>query len=814
MHYKQAKRPSFLHAPSLHLALLLLLASALAALPLLAAESPYLGSPVQLPGVVQAENYDLGGEGVAWHDTTAGNVFGVYRADDMDVGQATDGSYFVGFLANGEWAKYTVNVPYTQEYLFNLRVASAVAGPNTFHIELDGVNVSGSQTIASTGDWNTYVVKSIPITLTAGNNRILRVVFDTGAWNFDYMDIRGNTPYLGSPVTLPGRLQAENYDLGGEGVSWHDTTPGNAFGVYRLDDMDVGPDGAGGYFVGNIANGEWAEYLVNVTAGGSYNLNVRYASAYTGATTFHILLNGTDFTGSQSITSTGGWTTFATKTIPVTVSAGNGQVLRISFDTGSWNLDYIELVSAACNPPVITLNPQTPSPAPIPGTSVTLSGAASNSPTYQWLKNGLPITGATASSLTITNVEQGKDGGSYTLKATNACGSATSAAAVIRVTCNESPDYLEENVNRALNGGTDLCDWTENLSTNFPYSYGGGQSYNKPVLAAAAALIREPIRSGTNGWNMYNWWTDYLRGELGDRGTVWFYGGQEIGSYVYQAYNISAVLAVHYQAQVTGQTAIRDLAYRWLRATFALHSLAAAPTAATTLHAQGQSIQSTNGYTGPYIAMAGERSGWGFWDTTDRRILLAQALGQVIKMKGEPSPQKGIRTFVEAHWSGPGGNVYGFTAAEQSELWSAVQSSTLPVNFVTKYLGTNLRAESRYHFVGWPGVKATLFERSSHTATAPTMGVVYFTQPYLAAGHEAHFLYPWQGVFVSDRQDRNGITPASGFIDVVSPTARYIRAINDGSPQHPQMTVEIDNLPLGTRSFWVVLSPDQPPAVQ
>ena len=52
--------------------------------------SPYSGTPLGLPGTIQAEHYDRGGEGVAYHDTTAGNKGDVLRDDDVDLQTATD----------------------------------------------------------------------------------------------------------------------------------------------------------------------------------------------------------------------------------------------------------------------------------------------------------------------------------------------------------------------------------------------------------------------------------------------------------------------------------------------------------------------------------------------------------------------------------------------------------------------------------------------------------------------------------------------------------------------------------------------------
>jgi Leucine-rich repeat (LRR) protein len=83
-------------------------------------------------------------------------------------------------------------------------------------------------------------------------------------------------------------------------------------------------------------------------------------------------------------------------------------------------------------PPSITLQPQ--SQTNVIGTDVVFSATASGapSPAYQWQLNGAPISGATASSLLLPAVQPG-DGGSYTLVASNAAGSITSAVATLTV---------------------------------------------------------------------------------------------------------------------------------------------------------------------------------------------------------------------------------------------------------------------------------------------------------------------------------------------------------------------------------------------
>jgi hypothetical protein len=150
------------------------------------------------------------------------------------------------------------------------------------------------------------------------------------------------TPYGGTARAIPGTIQAEDYDDGGEGLAYHDTTAGNSGGLYRADNVDVQSKcGAGCYNIGYAAAGEWTEYTVDVQAAGTYTLQLNVAA--TSTRTMHVEVNGTDLTGAISIPNTGAYTTFQTITAPnVSLSAGQ-QVIRVVFDTGSINLDWFSL---------------------------------------------------------------------------------------------------------------------------------------------------------------------------------------------------------------------------------------------------------------------------------------------------------------------------------------------------------------------------------------------------------------------------------------------------------------------------------------
>jgi hypothetical protein len=157
--------------------------------------------------------------------------------------------------------------------------------------------------------------------------------------NFNYIRVvssgaGSSAAFGGSPVALPGTFQAENFDNGGEGVAYHDVTPGNTGGAYRTTDVDIAgaADSGGGYTLGWVAAGEWLDYTVDVSAAGTYSIDVRVASAGAGGT-FRLESGGQDKTGSIAVPDTGGWQSWTTvRKTDVELGAGV-QVLRLVMET-------------------------------------------------------------------------------------------------------------------------------------------------------------------------------------------------------------------------------------------------------------------------------------------------------------------------------------------------------------------------------------------------------------------------------------------------------------------------------------------------
>ena len=102
-------------------------------------------------------------------------------------------------------------------------------------------------------------------------------------------------------------------------------------------------------------------------------------------------------------------------------------------DTNDSNGNGIpDLSDALGSAPAITTQPV--SQTVRSGTTVTFTVAATGSPapTYQWLRNGVNYPGATANTLTLSNV-QAQDAGTYSVRVSNNLGSVMSATVTLRV---------------------------------------------------------------------------------------------------------------------------------------------------------------------------------------------------------------------------------------------------------------------------------------------------------------------------------------------------------------------------------------------
>ena len=161
-------------------------------------------------------------------------------------------------------------------------------------------------------------------------------------------------PYSGV-IELPGTLEAENYDIGGEGYSFHDTSTANEGDAnFRTDEAVDIVKGNNGKAIGYTDADEWMEYTVNVKEDGKYALDAVVSSGTTDSYFIVQRMNGTAkttlFTVYVPQTGNNNWDTYKTVTAPVsksnstmkevTLNAGE-QVFRITIKGKQCNIDKL-----------------------------------------------------------------------------------------------------------------------------------------------------------------------------------------------------------------------------------------------------------------------------------------------------------------------------------------------------------------------------------------------------------------------------------------------------------------------------------------
>ena len=335
---------------------------------------PFSGIPSAVPGTLEAEDFDKGGQDIAYHDNTPGNQGGQYRlSEDVDIISPYAGGYVVNSFETGEWMEYTINVTQSATYRAEI-LASSQFATSGFHIAIDGVDRTGFVTVPNTGLWTTFQwVGKDGVSLTAGQH-VVRLVADVQYFNVDRIRFSvpavPRAPYTGTPAAIPGMFEAEDFDKGGEGVAYHDNTPGNQGGQFRTtEDVDIISPYAGGYVVNNFETGEWMEYTVNVTQTGTYRTEILASSEFTTAG-FHISVDGVNKTGFILVPYTGTWTTFAwVGRDGLSLTAGQ-HIIRLTTDVQYFNVDALRFTLEPATPPPDTTAPTVTISAPANGATV------------------------------------------------------------------------------------------------------------------------------------------------------------------------------------------------------------------------------------------------------------------------------------------------------------------------------------------------------------------------------------------------------------------------------------------------------------
>lgn len=304
--------------------------------------------------VVLGRDFDTGGQGVAYFDTTAARI----GSTDVRPGEAVDISLSpqrsVGYIETGEWLEYTVFVEQTGKYDISFIGATPLSGRTlTASFSQNGAVYGSVTATQKVGAWGRFLeTDSATIDLQQGE-QVIRVTFNQGSQDLLSFEITPFVPAQAAftPDRTPWRVDADgltirsrDYDTGGQGIAYFDTTPG------QLGASDVRPGEAvdislnAQRSIGFIEAGEWVEYTVFVERAGDYNISFNGATPMSGRTlTASFFQNGSVYENVTATQKVGNWGVFQ-ETDNGTVSLRQGeQVIRVTFNQGGQSLESFEL---------------------------------------------------------------------------------------------------------------------------------------------------------------------------------------------------------------------------------------------------------------------------------------------------------------------------------------------------------------------------------------------------------------------------------------------------------------------------------------
>lgn len=151
-------------------------------------------------------------------------------------------------------------------------------------------------------------------------------------------------PFENETRSIPGRLEGEYFDEGGEGIAYHDDSTkngNNQFRPYVWVDFNTHATASNDYVIGWTADGEWLEYTIDADSG-IYDITLLYHSGASPGR-LKVLLDSKKLTTFTELKNQGNWG------IPATLSArgieipgGKKKILRLEIIGQGYDIDALD----------------------------------------------------------------------------------------------------------------------------------------------------------------------------------------------------------------------------------------------------------------------------------------------------------------------------------------------------------------------------------------------------------------------------------------------------------------------------------------
>lgn len=151
------------------------------------AQGPFNGVAQTIPGIIEVERFDVGGEGYAYHDREEENKEkSKFRdGEGVDIKDGTN-SQVIGWTDTDEWLEYTVEIEKDGIYEWSALIATDNDNAS-FHLEMDDEPITEVTKATNTGDWSTFKeVSGLTTELKAGKH-ILKLYIDASYFDIDWI---------------------------------------------------------------------------------------------------------------------------------------------------------------------------------------------------------------------------------------------------------------------------------------------------------------------------------------------------------------------------------------------------------------------------------------------------------------------------------------------------------------------------------------------------------------------------------------------------------------------------------------------------
>ena len=292
-----------------------------------------------IPATIEAEHYDyfsINGNERTYYDTEAGNRRSYYRTDeDVDLiyanGSNSSSGYAVGYIADGEWLTYTVNVATDGYYKFNVESATLNSN-NNVKFYVDDVAITSDvnlPTQSSLFDFESFEVVD-GVYLDQGVHSI-KVEFSvvTNSINFNSFSIENGSCYS-DDLDAFSTIEAENYCL--------------AEGIDEYTNEDV-------VFIGNIQSGDYSEYGIIDFGSTSPNYIELVTASQTTGNEIEVYIDDTspsNLIATVPVTNTTSWYKFSTEYVNLSDTITGTHKVILVYTTGGVNVDSFVFSDGSC----------------------------------------------------------------------------------------------------------------------------------------------------------------------------------------------------------------------------------------------------------------------------------------------------------------------------------------------------------------------------------------------------------------------------------------------------------------------------------